>query len=809
MNQVFISHSSDNAETAAEVCRFLEERGIRCWLAPRDIEPGADWAESILTAIDESSAMILLISRSSTTSPHIRREVERAVSRRSRILPLYMERVEPPLWMQYYISAHQWIDGTGSDLDQRLSKIADSLTREHRREGQGNPTVSESAVQPHDDDIRSPDESIEDQPAVREPRHGSGRFRRRLLLASAAVVLLAAVIILTPVTSVFRSECSQDRDEMNFRYSFVTPYEQSKWISRSIQRLSDDGLLVLTEESDKGSDWSITRLDDSLEVLWQQHLNVDSLDNILCTEGPDGSVILCWYSRLHKHLTLLSIASDGALVSRLDYSIPNIRAGGCEIVDICRNQNGQIVICGIEERPVRLENGRTSNWCLWIAAIPEEGEVLTLSIDSLDTLTRGQLGLSSLGNPSFIIPTEGGFLIALNRAFPLTAVEVISLDEQGSVNGRSSIGGLEDSTELIGLSESPVHGGGLLSLITDFYGATNADYCLIRVDDSGVEIGRTPLVSPTSDVSLVPPMETINGHLLINTYIGGLFRFSASESELAHASLLTLSEQADRANTWLIDATSLSDGFALLISPSSVVVVDEEGQVSNQCELHPCIWTETWAGGVKKELWTERRGCSLARPPSLSMSFRSDSTFSMSVDLNGSTLTSRQVFRWTSGTRLSAWVYASSGPNNDSLGIAIVSPSWLSRCLLVPFPAVHSGCSISWLGYGSDHPYLRASAGAIECMVTCALDDPEGWLVKDKWQELAIQFTDTSAVFLVNGRRFAETSPELFFLPGGYGHIELMGSSSSSIHLFDDISVTTCWRDDSLPLEFVMEEVEY
>ena len=41
--EVFISHSLKDKATAEAVCAKLEAAKVRCWIAPRDISPGADW----------------------------------------------------------------------------------------------------------------------------------------------------------------------------------------------------------------------------------------------------------------------------------------------------------------------------------------------------------------------------------------------------------------------------------------------------------------------------------------------------------------------------------------------------------------------------------------------------------------------------------------------------------------------------------------------------------------------------------------------------------------------------------------------
>jgi TIR domain len=40
-SMVLISHSSKDRATADTICAHLESAGIKCWIAPRDIEPGA------------------------------------------------------------------------------------------------------------------------------------------------------------------------------------------------------------------------------------------------------------------------------------------------------------------------------------------------------------------------------------------------------------------------------------------------------------------------------------------------------------------------------------------------------------------------------------------------------------------------------------------------------------------------------------------------------------------------------------------------------------------------------------------------
>jgi hypothetical protein len=50
----FISYASQDKAVADAVCAALESAGVACWIAPRDVTPGAFYAESIVHAIDSA-----------------------------------------------------------------------------------------------------------------------------------------------------------------------------------------------------------------------------------------------------------------------------------------------------------------------------------------------------------------------------------------------------------------------------------------------------------------------------------------------------------------------------------------------------------------------------------------------------------------------------------------------------------------------------------------------------------------------------------------------------------------------------------
>ena len=79
---IFISHSSSDYKVAEEVCNLLEQEGHKCFLAPRDIRSGYEYAEEIMNGIEKSDVMLLLMSKEANQSPHVLREVERALAQK-------------------------------------------------------------------------------------------------------------------------------------------------------------------------------------------------------------------------------------------------------------------------------------------------------------------------------------------------------------------------------------------------------------------------------------------------------------------------------------------------------------------------------------------------------------------------------------------------------------------------------------------------------------------------------------------------------------------------------------------------------
>jgi hypothetical protein len=125
VHDVFVSYSAKDKAFADALCATLENRKIRCWVAPRDVLPGKNYAEALIEAINFSHLMVLVFSSSSNNSPHVMREVERAVNKGIPIIPLRVENVMPSKSMEYFLSVPHWLDAYTPPLEKHLQKLAD------------------------------------------------------------------------------------------------------------------------------------------------------------------------------------------------------------------------------------------------------------------------------------------------------------------------------------------------------------------------------------------------------------------------------------------------------------------------------------------------------------------------------------------------------------------------------------------------------------------------------------------------------------------------------------------------------------
>ena len=141
-HDVFLSYSAADREAALAVLEGLEGNGIRCWIAPRDIPAGAEYGQEIVEAVRACRVFVVVFSASANTSPHVRREVERAVSAGRVIVPFRIEDVAPTGAMEYALGNTHWLDALTAPLAPHVATLVATLRR------LTGPAVSRAAGEP-------------------------------------------------------------------------------------------------------------------------------------------------------------------------------------------------------------------------------------------------------------------------------------------------------------------------------------------------------------------------------------------------------------------------------------------------------------------------------------------------------------------------------------------------------------------------------------------------------------------------------------------------------------------------------------
>jgi TolB-like protein len=173
--RVFISYASQDASVAAALVERLEAEGIACWIAPRDVKAGAQYADAIVRAISSTRAFVLVLSESAIASSHVSKEVERASSKRRPIIALRIDAAPLTPALEYFLSESQWVDAQAGSMEPAYKKLIGAI----RDFAQTQPAFVPASVHA----------SINTASAKR------ARSRRILIAAGFVVVAVAAAVL--------------------------------------------------------------------------------------------------------------------------------------------------------------------------------------------------------------------------------------------------------------------------------------------------------------------------------------------------------------------------------------------------------------------------------------------------------------------------------------------------------------------------------------------------------------------------------------------------------------------------------------
>ena len=129
---VFISHSEHDREIAELLSKKLEERGIKAWYAPRDINQG-NYAKAIVSAISACTHFVTVISSYSMESEHVLNEIDLAFDQLKRgivLLPFRIDYHDLRPEFSYYLKRQQWIEAQKPPMEIRIEEFIDKVFKD-------------------------------------------------------------------------------------------------------------------------------------------------------------------------------------------------------------------------------------------------------------------------------------------------------------------------------------------------------------------------------------------------------------------------------------------------------------------------------------------------------------------------------------------------------------------------------------------------------------------------------------------------------------------------------------------------------
>ncbi|MBI3782973.1 MAG: toll/interleukin-1 receptor domain-containing protein [Deltaproteobacteria bacterium] len=99
--RVFLSYAQDDAALADALTKDMSAAGLTVW-SDRDLLPGDNWAKEVSSALEDSDAMVVIVSPSSAKSRWVKREIEFALGSEKyakRLVPVVVKTTNEMPWI--------------------------------------------------------------------------------------------------------------------------------------------------------------------------------------------------------------------------------------------------------------------------------------------------------------------------------------------------------------------------------------------------------------------------------------------------------------------------------------------------------------------------------------------------------------------------------------------------------------------------------------------------------------------------------------------------------------------------------------
>lgn len=123
--KIYISHSPKDDGIASDICRALEEGGVRCLRSQSGDSQGAERA--IAKVIDYSDAVVVILSSAVNGSGQVKSEVEYAAKEDKEIVPFRIDTALLPKYLEFYLGTTHWLDASTPPIENHIAQLVYTL----------------------------------------------------------------------------------------------------------------------------------------------------------------------------------------------------------------------------------------------------------------------------------------------------------------------------------------------------------------------------------------------------------------------------------------------------------------------------------------------------------------------------------------------------------------------------------------------------------------------------------------------------------------------------------------------------------
>ena len=127
--EVFVSYSSQDHAEVSKIIERLRKAGVSVWMDEGGIDAATLWSEAIVEAINDCKVLVIMVSRHSTDSANVVKEVMLASESSKTILPVYLEPADIPTRLKYQLTGIQHSEAYSLAPDELLDELLRGLAK--------------------------------------------------------------------------------------------------------------------------------------------------------------------------------------------------------------------------------------------------------------------------------------------------------------------------------------------------------------------------------------------------------------------------------------------------------------------------------------------------------------------------------------------------------------------------------------------------------------------------------------------------------------------------------------------------------